>query len=270
MTNRIWIKAEDGPDNSVVYYDKEGNKLIRHWKSHKGQPVNQASTRSWRNNNPGNLALGPFARKNGAIGGAGKIPNKEKRDIKFAVFPDYAAGRKAQAIRLKEGTMYIDLTLNQFVRTYTGVKEGVPDTEEVVNYRKAIKFFTKFDMKRTIRSLNAQEYEQLLDAMKKHEGWREGREEFIEVKKVVAVRFGKNHSIAEFLIGDSSESIWISKKEAVALAKAGLLLATVVHAKHQTYLRPKYHQVPFRQLPKDLSSKTRNTHQTRDVLANLC
>lgn len=248
MTNKKWIKAEESSNNSVVYYDEEGNKLIRYWKSFEGQPVDQASTRSWRNNNPGNLALGPFARRNGAIGGAGKIPNKENKDLKFAVFPDYATGRKAQAIRLKEGDMYIDLTLNEFVRTYTGVKKGAPDTEEVVNYRKAIKFFTKFDMDRTIRSLNDLEYEKLLDAMKKHEGWREGREEFTEMKKVLGVRLGKKHGISEFLIGDSNGKLWMLKKEAVALAEKGLLFAIVVHTKNDAYLRPKYHKTPFRQM----------------------
>lgn len=35
------------------------------------------------------------------------------------------------------------------------------------------------------------EYEQLLDAMKKHEGWREGREEYTEVKKVLGVRLSR-------------------------------------------------------------------------------
>ena len=105
----------------------------------------------------------------------GKIPNAEKKDYRFAVYPNYETGRKAQALRLKEGTLYIDSTLNEFVRTYTGVKKGVPDTEEVINYRKAIKFFTKFDMERTIRSLNNEEFEKLLDAMKKHEGWRRGQ-----------------------------------------------------------------------------------------------
>ena len=122
---------------------------------------------SWRNNNPGNLLIGDFARRNGAIGWAGCIKDT---NYKFAVFPDYATGRQAQAKRLKEGTMYIDLTLNEFPRKYTGVKPGQPDTQEVINYRKAIKFFTKLDMERTIRSLNDAEYELLLDAMKKHEG----------------------------------------------------------------------------------------------------
>lgn len=55
------------------------------------------------------------------------------------------------------------MTLNNFVRKYTGVESDDPDTEEAINYRKAIKFFTKFEnMERTIRSLNDEEYETLL------------------------------------------------------------------------------------------------------------
>ncbi len=118
---KIFVRAEEGDSNSVIYYDKEGNKLIRHWKSFEGQPVDKAGTRSWRNNNPGNLVMGPFARQNGAIGEAGLVPNSKNKKLKFAVFPDYATGRKAQAKRLKEGTMYIDLTLNGFVRKYVNI-----------------------------------------------------------------------------------------------------------------------------------------------------
>ncbi len=39
-----WIKVEEGPDNSVIYFDEDGNKLKRFWKSHEGQPINEAST----------------------------------------------------------------------------------------------------------------------------------------------------------------------------------------------------------------------------------
>lgn len=247
-THKKWIKAEEGSANATIYYDEDGNKLTRFWKAYESQPTNEASTRSWRNNNPGNHALGPFAKRNGAIGGAGKIPNPEKRDLRFAVYPDYETGRKAQALRLKEGTMYIDSTLNEFVRTYTGVRKGTPDTEEVINYRKAIKFFTRFDMDRTIRSLNDEEYEKLLDAMKKHEGWREGREEYTEVKNVLGVHRDKKRVVFEFLIGNSSGSGWVSKKDAIDLAHIGLLYATVVHTKRGDYLRPKSHQESFRKM----------------------
>ncbi len=244
---KTFIRAEDGSDNSVIYYDEDGNKLIRYWKSYEGQDINEASTRSWRNNNPGNLVIGDFAKRNGAIGQAGFVPNG-KKTLKFAVFPDYATGRKAQALRLKEGNMYIDLTLNELPRKYTGVKPGQADTQEVINYRKAIKFFTKFDMECTIRSLNDEEYEQLLDAMKKHEGWREGREEYIEIKKILGVHINKKHIISEFLVGNSMSNEWVSKKDAIVLAEAGRLYATVVHTKGSSYLRPKFHQSSFRQL----------------------
>ena len=69
---KIYVKAEEGLENSVIYYDEDGNQLIRHWKRYKGQPVDQASTRSWRNNNPGNLVYNKLNKERGAIGKAGK------------------------------------------------------------------------------------------------------------------------------------------------------------------------------------------------------
>lgn len=243
-----FIRAEEGDSNSVIYYDEEGNKLTRYWKRFEGEPANQASTRSWRNNNPGNHSMGPFARRNGAIGQAGKIPNKDNKDIRFAVYPDYETGRKAQAKRLKEGDMYIDYNLNEFVRKYTGVEKNAPDTQEVIDYRKAIKFFTKFDMDRTIRSLNDEEYEKLLDAMKKHEGWREGREEYTELKKIAGIHINKKRTISEFLLVNSTGSEWVSKKNAIALAESGYLYAIVVHTRGESYLRPKFHQTSFKKM----------------------
>lgn len=240
-----YIKAEEGPNNSVIYYDDEGNKLIKFWKRQEGEPIDQASTRSWRNNNPGNHVIGDYARRNGAIGSAGRIPGK---NLKFAVYPDYATGRKAQSKRLKEGTMYIDLTLNEFVRKYTGVHEKQPDTQEVINYRKAIRFFTKFDMERTIRALNDEEYEKLLDAMKKHEGWREGKEEYIEVKKILGVHVNKKRIITEFLVGDGMTSTWVDKHGTIILAETGQLHAIVIHGKNGKYLRPEYHGTPFKNM----------------------
>ena len=56
--------------------------------------------------------------------------------------------------------------------------------------------------------------------IKKHEGWREGKEEFIEVKNGLGVHINRKKVIFEFLVGNSMESIWISKKAAVALAEA--------------------------------------------------
>lgn len=85
---RKFIRAEDGPNHSVIYYDEFGNKLIKYWKK---DPNEEPSSRSWRNNNPGNLQPRSHAKKNGLIGSAGG----------WAVFPDYATGRKAVWTLLK-------------------------------------------------------------------------------------------------------------------------------------------------------------------------
>ena len=55
-------------------------------------------------------------------------------------------------------------------------------------------------MERTVKSLNDDEYEKLLKAMEVHEGWKEGFEEFIEVKSIVGVRMNRKHAISEYLI----------------------------------------------------------------------
>lgn len=75
---------------------------------------------------------------------------------------------------MKEGDLYIDLTLEDLPKKYVGVELNAPDTQEVIDYRNDIRKMTKFDMKRTVRSLNDAEYEKLLDAMKRHEGWTRG------------------------------------------------------------------------------------------------
>ncbi len=249
MNFKKFIRAGEGEEkNSVVYYDEDGNKLIRYWERYPEEPGNKISTRSWRNNNPGNLKIGHFARKNGAIGEAGLPPNPKPGEPKFAVFPDYETGRKAQAKRLKEGDLYIDLTLEDLPKKYLGIKLEAPDTKEVIDYRNTIRTHTKLDMKRTIRSLNDAEYEQLLDAMKRHEGWRDGREGQIFVKKIFNVHMNRKHVITEFLVGDDLGQEWISKISAISLAEAGRLHAVVVHATTGVYLRPEYHSTPFKQL----------------------
>lgn len=47
MNFKKFIKAEEGEEkNSVVYYDEDGNKLIRYWKRYPDEPDDKVSTRS--------------------------------------------------------------------------------------------------------------------------------------------------------------------------------------------------------------------------------
>src|SRR6218665_3307100 len=75
-----YIKAEPGAGTAVIYTDAEG----KQWNFEGG-------SRTWRNQNPGNLVPGKVSARNGAIGKAGG----------FAVFPDYETGHLALVDLLK-------------------------------------------------------------------------------------------------------------------------------------------------------------------------
>lgn len=163
------------------------------------------------------------------------------------VFPDYETGKQSMRLLLKE-YFYQRLTLNQLPKKYTGVPVDAPDTEEVEIYRRAIRVQTKFDMERTVKSLNEEEYEKLLKAMETHEGWHVGHEEFKVVEKVAGVRMNKKRVISEYLVRGMKDERWLLKDAAIALAEEGCLHAIVVHTKHGSYLRPEHGSRPFKEL----------------------
>lgn len=72
-----------------------------------GRELTISGTRSTRNNNPGNIEYGPFARSQGAIGSDGR----------FAVFPSRQAGYKAME-GLVFGGKYSNLSLKQAIERY--------------------------------------------------------------------------------------------------------------------------------------------------------
>lgn len=75
-----FIKAEAGPKATVIYTDSDG----KYWQYSGG-------SRTWRNNNPGNLVSASVSKRNGEIGKAGG----------FAVFHDYDTGHSALLDLLK-------------------------------------------------------------------------------------------------------------------------------------------------------------------------
>ena len=71
-------------------------------------------SRSWRNNNPGNIEYGTFAKSHGAIG----------TDGRFAIFPDEATGQRARAALIFNGDKYRNLTLTQAIERYAPSSEN--------------------------------------------------------------------------------------------------------------------------------------------------
>lgn len=113
-------------------------------------------SRSWRNNNPGNIEFGPFARSMGATG----------TDGRFAVFPDYKSGRNAQEKLLFESKNYRDLTLSGAIRRWAPASEN-----NVPAYIAAM----GADPSTRMKDFTPEQRGKLLDAMQRHEGWKVGR-----------------------------------------------------------------------------------------------
>lgn len=113
-------------------------------------------SRSWRNNNPGNIEYGPFAKKMGATSSDGR----------FAIFPDYETGRKAQEELLFNSEGYRNLTLAQAISRWApGSENNVPAYIAAMGG----------DSSKLMSQYSAEERKKLLDAMQKHEGWKEGK-----------------------------------------------------------------------------------------------
>jgi len=117
-------------------------------------------TRAWRNNNPGNLVYGDFARENGAIGKGGK----------FAAFPDEATGRTALA-ELLRGEKYCNLTIDRAI-----IKYAPPRENNVALYKKQLRDMTGLPLNIKISQLTPEQMESVVDAICVIEGWKPGQE----------------------------------------------------------------------------------------------
>lgn len=149
------VSAKKGPGKSVIYTDENGKQTIKK----NGSPA-------WRNNNPGNIIKGSWARRHGAIGD----------DEKFAIFPDVETGRKAKK-ELLTGK-YGDY---ESIRKMISVYAPKSDNNDPEKYADHIKKWTGLDVDNTkIKDLKPEELDKLLDAMQRQEGFQEGTIEVIE------------------------------------------------------------------------------------------
>ncbi len=144
-----FYKAEKQDDNSILYESFSGTRVIK-----RGGSV------AWRNNNPGNLERGNFSSGSGSIGDDGR----------FAIFPDYRAGRKALKKLLTTKT-YKDLTLEQALNRYAPSDEN--DTEAYLNF---IENKSSADRRKKITDLDEKEFGALLDAIERYEGYIAGEQ----------------------------------------------------------------------------------------------
>ena len=203
-----YVKAVEGKQpKSVLYTAEDGRKVVR-----------SGGSRTWRNNNPGNMeSRGGFASRLGAIGSAGG----------FAVFPDYATGRAAFSALL-HGKRYIGLSIAKAIERY-----APPEGNDTAGYIRLVARFSGLSTDRKLADLTPVEFESLLDAMERVEGWKVGTEQ--AVKRIVGA-LTDGQQLTAFLIEGGSG--YLSKSDAVRLAVHQEIDAIVVYrSRGEAYLR---------------------------------
>lgn len=124
-----------------------------------GQIIRREGAHNWRDNNPGNIKYGHFARANGAVG----------HDDVFAVFPTLEAGRAAQERLLFEDPKYAGLTLAKGIETWAPEAEN--DTEK---YIRTVAARSGISRNTLLSTLTPKERSTVLDEKRRYEGFQEG------------------------------------------------------------------------------------------------
>lgn len=125
-----------------------------------GSIVRRSGSRNWRNNNPGNIEYGKFARAQGAVG----------TDGRFAVFPSYEAGRKAKAALIFEAPSYRNLTIAAAINRY-----APPFENNTTAYANGVARAAGVSTDTKMSDLTPTQRERVLNAMERIEGFKQGR-----------------------------------------------------------------------------------------------
>lgn len=145
--------AATASGKNVIYSYPDGAKIQR-----------TGGTRAWRNNNPGNIVYGEFARNVGAIGYAGKIGSGN-----FAVFPNRETGMNAVR-KLLRTDKYQRKTVAQAIYTWC------PDSSSPM-YQAMVNKMTGIGLNTPMSQLTDAQLESIAQAIFTVEGWQAGTEQ---------------------------------------------------------------------------------------------
>ena len=112
--------------------------------------------RASRNNNPGNIQYGEFAKSAGAIG----------TDGRFAVFPSYEVGRAAKKKLLWDTKGYSDKTIAEAINRY-----APPSENKTKSYVETVSSAVGVPANTPMSSLSEDQKEVMLDTMERVEGF---------------------------------------------------------------------------------------------------
>lgn len=153
--NLILVEVYDKKITSATGTDNSGKTEVTY---SDGSSAVLTGPRPVRNNNPGNIEYGPFAKANGAVGGDGR----------YAVFPDVETGTKAQINLLKTST-YQNLTLKDAITRYAPPNEG-----NNASYPNKLSNMTGISLDTKLSDLSPSQFSNMVDKMQAIEGFKSG------------------------------------------------------------------------------------------------
>lgn len=144
-----FIAARRVGPKAVMYTDSGGRAVMR-----------EGGSRSWRNNNPGNIIRSAFAETAGAIGDDGS----------FAIFPSEKVGLEA-IVSLLRTVKYRELSLEGAIFRY-----APPSENDSAGYAAFVSAQTGIDRAAAIASLTVIQLRAIAKAIRTMEGWTVGSE----------------------------------------------------------------------------------------------
>lgn len=224
--------ARTQDENTVVYFDKSGNKHIR-----------KSGNLSWRINNPGLVkSHSHYARSNGSIGSCQG----------FAIFSYPEQGHKALAAWL-HSKKYYNSTVQVIAEHYH------PKNADAFATKLSSSISVPLDKK--LKSFTDIEFQKLIKAIEKSCGYELiGNEETCVLPKITAKT--ENGDLEDtYLIGTD---LVLSKKEAMEWVKTNRLDAVIVHHKNGSeHLRSRpSHCIWSVQIPEEAISPTQGEIET--------
>lgn len=196
--SNLWVNTLNAAKKSISGKSSSGGSFTatgvevphqqkRIYKTDKGDIIREDGSRSWRNNNPGNIIWGDYAKSKGAIGhdenAAGHV---------MAIFPTEEMGRIAKEQLIFEGSKYKNLKLSQAIERYApeynGKGERINDTQQYI--KNVLSSVGGND--RVMSSYNTEEQKAIIAMMKKTEDWKPGVE--YSVNQLNAINNAKNIS----------------------------------------------------------------------------
>lgn len=153
IENIIKRRGEEAKKRAEGTAEKVGSKRIKYSDHEK-----IGGSRSWRNNNPGNIEYGEFAKRNGAIG----------TDGRFAIFPDEDTGHNAK-VALLNTSSYRNKSIKKAIERYAPQFEN--DSKK---YADTIASAAGVPTSTKIKDLSPEQFDNLVRKMTDVEGWKEG------------------------------------------------------------------------------------------------